>query len=211
MKHSLLALLIDGPRYGAALRAEFGARTGNTWPLNVGQVYTTLNRLERDGLVVSGGERDAEDQTISYSLTDAGRAEVETWWMSPVDRSTSSRDQLAIKLAMAVTVPGVDLTRLVQVQRSATIARLQELTRLKRTTMPHSRATSIVTGSGSKVASAAARRSSRRACLRRGVGAPGIPAPGRHRRGGGLAGPAVPLGLPVLLLPRPRHRLRHRL
>lgn len=134
VKHSLLALLIDGPRYGAALRTEFEARTGNTWPLNVGQVYTTLNRLERDGLVLSSGERDAEDQTISYSLTDAGRAEVATWWISPVDRSTTSRDQLAIKLAIAVTVPGVDLTRVVQVQRSATIARLQELTRLKRTT-----------------------------------------------------------------------------
>lgn len=134
VKHSMLALLMDGPQYGAALRSEFEARTGSTWPLNVGQVYTTLSRLERDGLVTSTGERDAQDNTISYALTGAGRAEVETWWVSPVDRSTTSRDQLAIKLAMAVTVPGVDLDRLVQVQRSATIARLQELTRLKRTT-----------------------------------------------------------------------------
>ena len=47
----LLALLDEQPMYGAQLRAEFEARTGGTWPLNIGQVYTTLARLERDGLV----------------------------------------------------------------------------------------------------------------------------------------------------------------
>ncbi|MGC1207951.1 MAG: PadR family transcriptional regulator [Ornithinimicrobium sp.] len=134
IKHSLLALLVERPQYGAALRAEFESRTGNTWPLNVGQVYTTLGRLERDGFVVSHEAAGGEDQRIIYSLTETGRAEVEAWWASPVDRSITSRDHLAIKLAIAVTVPGVDLDRLVQAQRSATITRLQELTRLKRNT-----------------------------------------------------------------------------
>ncbi|MDH4147522.1 MAG: PadR family transcriptional regulator, partial [Acidimicrobiia bacterium] len=52
IRHGLLALLSEGPKYGAQLRTEFEERTGATWPLNVGQVYTTLSRLERDGLVV---------------------------------------------------------------------------------------------------------------------------------------------------------------
>ena len=52
VRQSLLALLREGPRYGALLKADFEARTGGVWPLNVGQVYTTLARLERDGLVV---------------------------------------------------------------------------------------------------------------------------------------------------------------
>lgn len=138
VKHSLLALLIDGPRYGAALRSDFEARTGHTWPLNVGQVYTTLGRLERDGLVTSQDRSASDDSTIAYALTDAGRAEVERWWTSPVDRSGDSRDQLAIKLAMAVTVPGVDIGHVVQVQRVATIGRLQHLTRLKRSTRTNS-------------------------------------------------------------------------
>ena len=51
VRHALLALLSEGPKYGLQLRQEFEARTGEVWPLNVGQVYTTLQRLERDGLV----------------------------------------------------------------------------------------------------------------------------------------------------------------
>ena len=49
--HALLALLSEGPKYGLRLQNEFESRTGEVWPLNVGQVYTTLQRLERDGLV----------------------------------------------------------------------------------------------------------------------------------------------------------------
>ena len=53
VRHALLALLSEGPKYGLQLRQEFEAKTGEVWPLNVGQVYTTLQRLERDGLVES--------------------------------------------------------------------------------------------------------------------------------------------------------------
>ena len=53
--HFLLALLAEGPRYGLQLREEFEAGTGEVWPLNVGQVYKTLGRLERDGQL-SGSE-----------------------------------------------------------------------------------------------------------------------------------------------------------
>ena len=55
VRHALLALLSEGPKYGLQLREEFEARTGEVWPLNVGQVYTTLQRLERDGLVETAG------------------------------------------------------------------------------------------------------------------------------------------------------------
>lgn len=135
VKHSLLALLSEGPAYGAALRSEFETRTGGTWPLNVGQVYTTLGRLERDGLVVREGYEGGgvDDSTIRYAVTEAGYVEVARWWAEPVDRTTTPRQELAIKLALAVTVPGVDVPRLVQVQRRATMSHLQELTRLKRT------------------------------------------------------------------------------
>ena len=56
IRHALLALLSEGPKYGLQLRDDFEARTGEVWPLNIGQVYQTLGRLERDGLVVSDGE-----------------------------------------------------------------------------------------------------------------------------------------------------------
>ena len=127
----LMALLSEGDSYGARLRSEFEGRTGGTWPLNVGQVYTTLERLVRDGLVEQAGEADDEGR-IAYRLTEAGRAELGSWWGTPVDRSTVPRDELTIKLALAVTAPGVDVHRVVQGQRTATLRHLRDLTRLKR-------------------------------------------------------------------------------
>lgn len=127
----LLAILSEGPVHGSGLRAEFEARTGGTWPLNVGQVFTTLGRLERDGLVEQTGPADEEGK-IEYALTEAGRAQVRAWWESPVERTSSPRDELAIKLVLAVTSPGVDVRRVVQTQRTASMAQLRDLTRLKR-------------------------------------------------------------------------------
>ncbi|WP_404385718.1 PadR family transcriptional regulator [Knoellia locipacati] len=134
VKQGLMALLAQGPMYGAQLRVEFEERTGGTWPLNVGQVYTTLARLERDGLVEPTGEADGEGR-ISYRLTEAGAAEVGTWWTTPVDRDSTPRDELTIKLALAVTVPGVDVQAVAQTQRTATLRHLHDLTRLKQQVM----------------------------------------------------------------------------
>lgn len=127
----LLALLAEGDSYGARLRSDFEERTGGTWPLNVGQVYTTLERLVRDGLVDQVGEPDAEGR-IAYRLTDAGRAELDAWWTAPVDRTSTPRDELTIKLALAVTAPGVEIHHVVQSQRTSTLRHLRDLTRLKR-------------------------------------------------------------------------------
>jgi DNA-binding PadR family transcriptional regulator len=129
IRHGLLALLEQGPRYGYQLRTEFEARTGATWPLNVGQVYTTLGRLERDGLVRPDGE-DGEGH-VFYAITDTGHEELRTWFGSPVRRDNPPRDELAIKLAMAVTVAGVDVSAVIQRQRVHTIRALQDYTRLK--------------------------------------------------------------------------------
>jgi DNA-binding PadR family transcriptional regulator len=130
VRNGLLALLERGPMYGYQLRSEFEASTGATWPLNIGQVYTTLARLERDGLVEAVGDADAEGR-VTYRLTAAGRVEVAQWFATPVMRESRPRDELAIKIAMALTTPGVDIHRVVQTQRTATLRSLQDLTRLK--------------------------------------------------------------------------------
>lgn len=129
IKHGLLALLEDGPMYGYQLRAEFETRTGSTWPLNIGQVYTTLSRLERDGLVEATGEGDASH--VFYQLTESGHGAVQEWFGTPVPRDSRPRDELAIKLALAVSVPGVDVRSVLQRQRTATVRTLQDFTRLK--------------------------------------------------------------------------------
>ncbi|WP_018353551.1 PadR family transcriptional regulator [Longispora albida] len=129
VKHGLLALLEHGPRYGYQLRASFEESTGATWPLNIGQVYTTLSRLERDDLVRALPESDGGQRP--FEITERGRAELRSWFATPVARADRPRDELAIKLSLALTTPGVDVAAVVQTQRTATMRALQEYTRLK--------------------------------------------------------------------------------
>lgn len=128
VRQSLLAILDQAPCYGYQLRTEFESRTGGTWPLNIGQVYTTLDRLERDGLVTRDGA-DGEGR-IRYAITAAGSTAAAAWLSSPVV-TQQRRDELAMKLAVAATLPGIDLAALIQAQRTATLRALQELTRTK--------------------------------------------------------------------------------
>ncbi len=114
--------------HGYQLRSAFEESTGGTWPLNIGQVYTTLGRLERDGLVQSLPEHDGQRE---YEITDQGRAELALWFATPVSRADRPRDELTIKLALAVATPGVDVRAVLQGQRTATVRTMQEYTRLK--------------------------------------------------------------------------------
>src|SRR5260370_38602108 len=92
VRHALLALLSEGPKYGLRLREEFEANTGQVWPLNVGQVYTTLQRLERDGLVAAAAPAaGCPDLRKGYRLTRARSPEVAEWLPRPRDRPTRRR------------------------------------------------------------------------------------------------------------------------
>lgn len=129
VRHALLTLLAEHPRHGYQLKTEFEARTGGTWPLNIGQVYTTLQRLERDGLALPRAT--ADDGTVTWQATEPGRAAVAGWWAEPVPRTTAERDELTIKLALAVTTPGVDVPTVLQRQRVVTLRALQALNRTR--------------------------------------------------------------------------------
>ncbi len=129
VRQSLLAILDQGPCYGNQLRVEFDRRTGSAWPINAGQVYRTLDRLERDRLV----EKDdiAADGQIHYRITETGRAELATWLRTPVVRSPASRDELALKLALAPTLPGVDAAGIIRAQRDSALDTLRNLEGLR--------------------------------------------------------------------------------
>src|SRR5689334_20508758 len=126
----LLALFADGPKYGYQVRTEFEARTGGTWPVNVGQVYTTLERLERDGLIAEEGTN-PEGRTV-YAMTGPGRAALDEWFRTPVADADRPRNELAIKLLMAATTPGVDVAAVVQRQRTESLRLMRDYTRLRR-------------------------------------------------------------------------------
>jgi DNA-binding PadR family transcriptional regulator len=129
IRNGLLALLEQQPMYGYQLRSAFEQCTGSTWPLNIGQVYSTLARLERDGMIAATDGQTEGQRT--YAITERGRSELQSWFASPVARDEPPRDELAIKLALALVTPGVDVADVVQRQRSATVAALQGYTRLK--------------------------------------------------------------------------------
>jgi DNA-binding PadR family transcriptional regulator len=133
VRHALLALLSDGPKYGLQLREEFEANTGQVWPLNVGQVYTTLQRLERDGLVtVTSSDETAEPgPQKAYRITAAGSSELSQWLMVPPDLSVPPRDDLVMKVLIAVRVPDTDVSAVIQAHRRYLVQLMQEWTRLK--------------------------------------------------------------------------------
>ena len=129
IRHALLALLSEGPKHGFQLAQEFAAGTGEMWPLNTGQVYTTLQRLERDGLVESEG---AETGTQNaYRITETGRAELDSWLRLPPDTTHPPRDELVIKVLVALRLPGVDAAELTQGYRRHVVEAMQQYTRLK--------------------------------------------------------------------------------
>ena len=129
VREGLLALLARGPRHGYQLKLEFEQATGEVWPVNIGQVYTTLQRLERDRLVV-GAEADDEGRVV-YELTAGGLAEARAWFTTPLDRSVPARDEVTMKLLLAMVAGLVDPHAVVEAQRVATLTALQDYTRLK--------------------------------------------------------------------------------
>ncbi len=130
VRHALLALLQEGPKYGLQLRQEFEERTGEVWPLNVGQVYLTLQRLERDGLVESDGEGESSPQK-DFRITAAGAGELSTWLRTPPDLSSPPRDELVIKILVAARLPEVDVHEVIQTHRRYLVELMQQWTRLK--------------------------------------------------------------------------------
>jgi DNA-binding PadR family transcriptional regulator len=135
VRHALLALLTEGPKYGLQLRQEFESRTGEVWPLNVGQVYTTLQRLERDGHAESeNGDRDGAQK--KFRITEAGTAELDHWLRTPPGAVPPPRDELVMKVQVAARLPGVDVREILQVHRRQLVEEMQRYTTLKAESSP---------------------------------------------------------------------------
>jgi DNA-binding PadR family transcriptional regulator len=128
--YALLALLSEGPKYGLQLREQFEAGTGEVWSLNVGQVYKTLGRLERDGLVESDGDGQDGPQK-RFRITAGGQQALAAWLRTPPDLSSPPRDELLMKVLVAARVPGTDAHEVIQAHRVYLLELMQQWTRLK--------------------------------------------------------------------------------
>ncbi|WCN78942.1 PadR family transcriptional regulator [Micromonospora sp. LH3U1] len=135
IRHAMLALLTEAPKYGLQLRQEFEARTGEVWPLNVGQVYTTLQRLEREGHVeTDDAGRDGAQKR--YRLTADGEQELLSWLRTPPQAGPPPRDELVMKVQVAMRLTQVDVTEILQTHRRRIVEEMQRYTHLKADAAP---------------------------------------------------------------------------
>jgi DNA-binding PadR family transcriptional regulator len=132
LNYALLGLLAKEPRHGYELRSAFETFLGGTWPLNIGQVYTTLARLERDGLVES--ERVHQellpDRKV-YSLTPQGRQALDAWLDEPAHEVIRMKDEFFIKLLVSLLIDGKDPLALIWRQRQIYMQTLSQLHTLR--------------------------------------------------------------------------------
>lgn len=129
VKHSLLALLYEKPRHGYELKTGFDELVQSMWPLNAGQVYTTLDRLERDNLVESPGH-DQKDRKL-YTITEPGKEELWTWLEKPVGRSLL-KDEFYFKYLCARHVDYEEEKQMIQAQKQTMIKDVLHLTQMKK-------------------------------------------------------------------------------
>lgn len=143
VREGLLALLHVGPRHGYQLKTEFESVTGGVWTINVGQIYTTLDRLERDGLVA---HEDADGQK-SYTITASGREELGAWWHAVPSDEPPPRDELMLKVLLAIDGGRDHALDVITRQRTALFTALQRSRRKSAPddTKPTSLADSLVT------------------------------------------------------------------
>ncbi|MDO5747407.1 MAG: PadR family transcriptional regulator [Actinomycetaceae bacterium] len=136
VKYALLALLAHAPQGVYRLRTYFEQVTAGQWPLNIGQVYSTMQRLQRDNLVKSAGTEPAVQAGLPdvelFELTDEGRKKIAQWWIDPVDRTRVERDEYVIKLAVALEYSIELAQEVIDTQRFSTLNTLQQLNRQKR-------------------------------------------------------------------------------
>lgn len=138
IKSALLAILSLGDCHGYQLKHELTSRTGSVLDVNIGQIYSTLSRLERDGLVKQKTLIPSKDGQQLFTITDAGLAEASAWLFEPIMDDRDVRNDLSTKLALAVTLPSIDVAQIVKAQRAKDIQKLQALTMAKRKSQPES-------------------------------------------------------------------------
>jgi len=130
VRHAILGLLHERPRHGYDIRSAFEAMVGGpaVWDLKPAQVYTTLQRLQRDGLVEPAEtERISGPDRVVFRLTDSGREKLDAWLSSGV-HGDHVRDHFFVKLMVATKTASVDPRDVVRTQRATLYRELHALT-----------------------------------------------------------------------------------
>jgi len=130
LKYGVLGLLKAEPLHGYEVKNRFEAMLGGTWDVNIGQIYTTIQRLERDGLVRPVGARgDRGKQT--YELSPSGQKALDQWLAEPDSGPQQLHEEIYVKLLLATRIANGDLKGMLARQKRAYLQRLRDLNRLE--------------------------------------------------------------------------------
>lgn len=126
----MLGLLAEEPMHGYEVKSRFERMLGGTWEVNIGQVYTTLQRLERDGLIEASGGR-GDRNKLAYRATESGRQAFEDWLANPDVEPQQLREGIYLKLLLASRTRDGSLDALLAAQRRVCLQRLRDLAALE--------------------------------------------------------------------------------
>ena len=145
VRHTLLGLLAQQPRYGYELRAAFTARAGGAenWNVTPAQVYTTLNRMLENGLIRAESAASDPTEKRVYRITPSGQIELERWFTAEV-RTEPQQDEFYLKLALARVLDSVDVNLLIQAQRNSLYRSLHRVTTQRQKLDPHTELANIL-------------------------------------------------------------------
>jgi DNA-binding PadR family transcriptional regulator len=131
LKFGILGLLAEEPQHGYEVKARFEAMLGHTWEVNIGQIYSTLQRLERDNLVEAVGER-GDRGRLTYRLTPTGKQALDHWLAEPEAEPQQLHDELFVKLMLIRRLANGNLQGLIDRQRRVYLQRIRDLAELER-------------------------------------------------------------------------------
>lgn len=126
LKYGILGLLAEQPLHGYEVKNRFESLLGGSWEVNFGQIYTTLQRLERDQLVEAVGRRGGRGKQ-AYRLTDVGREALEEWLARPESEPQQLREEIYVKLLLSTRLANGRLDELLAAQRRVYLQRLKDL------------------------------------------------------------------------------------
>src|SRR5262245_9065284 len=130
LRFGILGLLAEQPLHAYSVKARFEDLLGGSWEVNIGQVYTTLQRLERDGLVEPAESR-GDRGKLPYRLTGSGRTALKDWLAEPESEPQQLREEIYLKLLLAGRLASDSVSALLARQRRVYLQRLKDLANLE--------------------------------------------------------------------------------
>ncbi len=131
LKFGILGLMAEEPLHGYEIKSRFESLMGGAWEVNIGQIYATLQRLERDGLIATAGER-GDRGKLAYQLTEQGAREFTAWLSQPEAGQSLLHEDFSVKLLLLRRLAHADLAALLHRQRRMQLQHLRDLAAMDR-------------------------------------------------------------------------------